>query len=156
MVSLELTDDRIKIANLFNYYVYDMSEFTGWSPGGSGLFVDDPEQITIHEYWQNEYYFPYVIKVDDELAGFALVRMLNEKDCFDIGQFFVLRKFKGKGIGREAIEYLFRTHPGKWQVRVLVQNTGAKVFWDRVLPESSKTHIGFDEEDEMKFYEFSV
>ncbi|GAB3516324.1 hypothetical protein [Photobacterium alginatilyticum] len=45
-------------------------------------------------------HYPYFIYVDSELAGFALVRRYPSNPAiYDMGQFFVLRKFKGQGVG---------------------------------------------------------
>jgi predicted acetyltransferase len=160
MVSLEYAENRLLIANLFNYYVYDMSEFMGWQPAKSGLYVEDPEQIEIHEYWQWPDHFPYLIRFNDEVAGFALIRFLTKENCFDVGQFFILRKFKGKHIGHKALEEVFQKHPGRWQVRVLVENIGARAFWESVLPKLAdsevKSTVDSDEEDVMYFYRFTA
>ena len=60
---------------------------------------------------------------DGEIAGFSLLRRYPlDKSSFDIGQFFVLSKFKNKGVGRKAFELSVSGFPGKWVVRVLQEN----------------------------------
>ncbi len=116
------------VENLFQYYVYDMSEFMGWSPNESGIY-SFPSSL-LDAYWAQNDHYPYFIFVGTELAGFALVRKYPSNTAiYDIGQFFVLRKFKGQGIGKNALERVLKAFPGQWQIRVLVENTGALRFW---------------------------
>lgn len=126
------------IMNLFQYYIYDMSEYTKFKPNVDGTFTVDETVVKLTDYWTFQDHYPYLIMVDDEIAGFSLIRKFPfDKDYFDIGQFFVLRKFKNKGIGRKAFELSVRKHPGKWMTRVLPNNTGAYKFWEKVIMEIS-------------------
>jgi predicted acetyltransferase len=54
---------------------------------------------------------------------------------FDIGQFFVLRKYKHLGVGREAFKLSVNKYPGRWITRVLPNNEGAYKFWEKVISE---------------------
>ncbi|MCG7585380.1 GNAT family N-acetyltransferase [Photobacterium sp. OFAV2-7] len=119
---------RSVVENLFQYYVYDMSEFMGWPPNDSGLYSFNPSLLDA--YWAEEDHFPHFIYVDSELAGFALVRRYPSNPAiYDMEQFFVLRKFKGKGVGKLALKSVLERFPGRWQIRVLVENTAALGFW---------------------------
>jgi len=121
-------ESRHVLENLFPYYIYDMSEYMGWSPNESGLFTYNSGSFDV--YWEKSDHVPYFIYFGEELAGFVLVRKYPENDSvYDIAQFFVLRKFKGKGIGKKSLELVVRLFPGKWQIRVLIENGGALNFW---------------------------
>lgn len=128
------TDEKEIVYNLFNYYLYDMSEYTGWNLDSTGKIDFDTSILEI--YWKEEDYYPYFILCDSEIAGFSFIRKdpFNES-FYDIGQFFVLRKFKGKGIGRRAFELSVSKYPGKWLTRVLPNNKGAMSFWIKVISE---------------------
>jgi predicted acetyltransferase len=124
-------DDLPFVKNLVPYYVYDISEYTGWDPDSSGQYggCDD-----LADYWQKPAHHPYLITVAGKVAGFALVRPFPEEPTqTEVGEFFVLRKFRGRGVGRSSAYWLFDTHPGRWLVRVLNRNTGALGFWRRVI-----------------------
>ncbi|MGF1728686.1 hypothetical protein [Photobacterium kasasachensis] len=41
----------------------------------------------------------------------------------------MLRKFKGQGVGKLALKSVLERFPGRWQIRVLVENTAALGFW---------------------------
>ncbi|MDC7222826.1 MAG: GNAT family N-acetyltransferase [Spirochaetales bacterium] len=137
-IELFLSESSEMITNLFQYYIYDMSEYTKFSPNRNGTFTVDESLVQLQLYWTQKDHFPYLIKVDGEIAGFSLLRKYpDNRDFFDIGQFFILRKFKNSGVGRKAFELSVKRHPGKWITRVLPNNSGAYSFWEKVITEIS-------------------
>lgn len=113
------------------FYVYDISEYTGWPVPADGLY----ECVDLAPYWAEEGANAFFIETAGERAGFAMVdreRMFPETD-FNVGEFFVLRKFKGRGIGRMAATALFDRFAGNWEVRQLPDNTGAIASWRKVI-----------------------
>ena len=50
-----------------------------------------------------------------------------------MGEFFVLRKFRRRGVGKQAAHRLFARHPGRWEVRELPSNMPAQGFWRRII-----------------------
>ncbi len=119
---------RHVLENLFGYYIYDMSEYMGWNPNQDGKFTYNPTHLD--PYWQQEDHIPFFIYLGAELAGFALIRRYPENpSVYDMAQFFVLRKFKGRGVGRHALAQIVAAFPGQWQIRVLLENSGALHFW---------------------------
>jgi len=113
---------------MFQLYLYDMSEFTGWPVTEDGVFDHPPDLLP--PYWDQPHHHPYFIKIGPEIAGFCLVRRAPDNTAmWDMGQFFVLRKFRGQGIGRLTFLAALERHPGPWQVRVLPDNTPAYRFW---------------------------
>ncbi|HAS64241.1 MAG TPA: GNAT family N-acetyltransferase [Vibrio sp.] len=125
-------ESRHILENLFPYYIYDMSEHMGWSPNESGLFSFNKSNLDV--YWQQSDHVPYFIYADDELAGFVLVRKYpTDILIYDIEQFFVLRKFKGKGVGKQTLKLVTNQFMGKWQIRVLIGNEVALQFWQAAI-----------------------
>jgi len=125
--------DFALVKNLVPYYIYDMSEYMGWDCNEQGRYdgCDD-----LADYWQKPGHYAYLIRVGPKLAGFATVCPYPTKPTrMEVGEFFVLRKFKGQGIGRTSACRLFDSHPGPWLVRVLDGNTGARRFWHKVIGE---------------------
>jgi predicted acetyltransferase len=115
------------LQNLAAFYVYDLSEFMGWDCPESGLFGARGE-----DEWYGASFDHYLLRVGGRLAGFAIVERLSESD-FDMAEFFILRKFRGQGVGRKVAESLFDRYPGRWRVRELSENTAAQAFWRRVI-----------------------
>jgi predicted acetyltransferase len=119
---------RSIVHNLFAYYLYDMSEFMGWNPDCSGRYRVNHESLNL--YWRDRGHWPYFIHVDDQLAGFFLVREYPaNRQLVDVDQFFLLRKFRRQGVGIAALHQGVRQHPGQWQIRVLKQNLVGLKFW---------------------------
>mgnify|MGYP000170673869 CR=1 FL=1 len=120
--------ERKILENLFSYYIYDMTEYLKWNPDHEGKFSYDPSKFDV--YWEQEDHIPYFIYVDSDLAGFVLIRRYpSNLSTYDVAQFFVLRKYKGQGVGKEALAKVISIFPGKWQIRVLLENFGALSFW---------------------------
>jgi len=109
--------DFLYVKNLVPYYIYDMSQYLNWNPDSEGRYdgCDD-----LPEYWKNETWRPFLIKVDGTAGGFAMIRPYpDEPDIMDVGEFFILRKFTGQGVGRKSAFSLFDSFAGNWLVRVL-------------------------------------
>jgi len=137
-VELVVAESPEIIRNMFQYYIYDMSEYTKFSPNDDGTYVVDESIIHLNDYWTKSNHYPFLIKVNDEVAGFSMLREFPFlKGYYDIGQFFVLRKYKGQGVGTKAFNLLVNNFPGKWITRVLPNNIGALKFWERVISEAA-------------------
>jgi len=122
--------DLAVVQNLGRFYVYDFSEFTGWKCPDTGLY----ECRDLVRYWRRDDCWPFLVRCGGELAGFALIdRPDNEGVDYDVGEFFILRKFRRKGIGQAVAHALFDRFTGRWQVRQLQQNTPAIAFWRKVV-----------------------
>ena len=52
---------------------------------------------------------------------------------YDVGEFFVVRKFRGKGIGKTVAHRLFDRFSGIWEVRQMMDHIPAQAFWRRVI-----------------------
>jgi predicted acetyltransferase len=126
-------DEAPIIANLMELYLHDFAELGGPSIGPDGRYG----YPYLEEYWREFGRLPFLIRVDGELAGFALVteRRLLEPDApgHELTEFFVLRGWRRQGVGRAAAVQLFMRLPGHWAVGELVRNVAAIAFWRRVI-----------------------
>jgi predicted acetyltransferase len=120
------------ISNLMQFYMYDFSEYTNHDVGPNGLFG---AYHHLEDYWEEENRFPYIIRQDDIHVGFVFVRAIEEqeKSYFSIAEFFILRKYRRKGLGRLAAEQVFNMHIGDWEVYQLEANKPANTFWRKVI-----------------------
>ena len=131
------------IANLVPFYIYDLSELMGWRCPESGQFGGEDD---LPQYWgrpvdpayvwpEGSEGHPFTIRADGELAGFALVKRVGHTSPthFEIGGFFVLRKFRRHNIGSQVTRDLFGMFPGDWTVGSMVGNTPANAFWKSVV-----------------------
>ena len=120
------------VENLARFYIYDMSEFMGWRCPETGLFGGCDE---FFDDWRAGTNSPFVLRVEGELAGFAGVKAadVNGRPGHCIQEFFILRKFRRRGLGKAAAEALFRRFPGPWLVEQLARNVAAQAFWRAVV-----------------------
>ncbi len=120
---------------LMQLYLHDLSEIEGTEINEEGLF----EYKYLDLYWQEEARRPFIIYVDGNLAGFVLVNAhvyLEYPDpVHSIAEFFVMRKYRRKGIGRGAAFQIFDKFPGYWEVREMGDNLVAQQFWRKVIGE---------------------
>jgi predicted acetyltransferase len=125
---LEVSEaDRAVLRRLIELYRYDFSEFDKGDVGPHG----DYGYRYLDHYWTEPGRHPFLFQVDGKWAGFALVR---EIPPFDLAEFFVMRKYRRTGIGRQAAAEVFAKFPGGWQVRQQLSNPAATTFWRRVIP----------------------
>ncbi|MBA3660946.1 MAG: GNAT family N-acetyltransferase [Gammaproteobacteria bacterium] len=135
--------DYSVIQNMGRFYVYDMSEYMGYEAGWEipedGLF----ECIDFKKYWQDEKSFPFIVRYKNEIAGFVIVDKKGSRvDIdFNMAQFFILRKFKHKGLGRYVAQQAFKKFPGTWEVMVMPGNEGAYRFWRSTIKNFTQNHF---------------
>ncbi|WP_438349952.1 GNAT family N-acetyltransferase [Paenibacillus sp. FA6] len=146
-VTITLTDQNTKfiINNLYPLYLHDLSEIWGWKPNKYGVFEDDEtltlfEQNTVFDVWWTKpsILFPYLIKVDEVPAGFALVGTppyTPHGSDFYINEFFILRSFRGRGVAETAAVKVFDNHQGTWELQTNPRETNkrAQTFWRRII-----------------------
>ncbi len=100
-----------------------------------GLF----EHRWIDSYWKEPGRHPFFIRIDGHLAGFVLVnrhtQVISPGDGWSIAEFFVIRNYQRRGIGRRVAFRTFDQSPGKWEVRWLRNNAEANAFWPKIIGE---------------------
>ena len=125
--------DQPAISNLYQLYIHDFSDYVEQKLGDDGRFGYDP----LPPYWTEPDRFPFLIRVDGSLAGFALVRkgsvFSGKTDIWDMADFFVVRGARGIGVGYVITKEIWRRFPGPWEVRVLTTNLNALTFWSKAI-----------------------
>lgn len=89
-------------------------------------------------YWSEpDRRFAFVIRADGQVAGFVLATWgspaAEDPEVLDVAEFFVLRRYRRRGVGQRAARLLWRRLPGRWTVRVAEGNRGGLAFWEDVL-----------------------
>jgi predicted acetyltransferase len=109
------------------FYIYDMTQFTG-AQAEDGVFA----YRHFSAYLQNGAdRGAFWAKVGSEIAGFALVKL--DGDCREMAEFFILRRWRRRGVGHAFARQLMGRSPGPWKLRELANNTAAIAFWRGVL-----------------------
>lgn len=120
--------DREVVGRLLELNAYEFSRVDGRSIGADALYG----YPHLDAYWSEAGRFPYLIRVDGELAGFALVSRVGA-DWY-VSEFLVLPKFRRTGVGTRAAREVFAAHPGSWRVHQVVHHEQATRFWRRSIP----------------------
>ena len=140
MISLDPArpEERLPLANLLQLYSYDWSALLPLDVGDDGRFDDYP----LDAYWQDDWRHPFLIRADGKLAGFALVslrsRLTGAAGVADMAEFFVMRRYRRRGVGLGAASAAFDRFKGRWEVRQRPDNVEATAFWRRVIARYTK------------------
>jgi predicted acetyltransferase len=123
------------LANLFELYEHDFSEFIYLELGADGRF--GYEHLGL--YWRESSRYPFLIKVNGNLAGFVFLRkgsqISSDEDIWDMTEFFIVRGYRRRGVGMKVAHEVWRQFPGRWEVRVIDRNQKAMEFWSRAVGE---------------------
>lgn len=146
IVKVEKEDSRI-LENLASIYLSDMSEIADFlKPEADGSY----KYKNLHYYWQKKELSAHFIKHDTGIIGFILSNRTPyvPDDCqISIHEFFILRQFRRKGLGREAIKKIFAMFPGDYFIAQLETNTPAIEFWHSIY---EYLKIKYDEREEVE------
>ena len=126
-------EEKEVLQRLMELYLYDFSEFDGADLDDQGAYG----YPYLDRYWIEPERVPFLIRVDEMLAGFVLVcehSWLGNPGKM-IAEFFVMRKYRGRGVGRTAAFTVFDSFPGHWEVSQIAQNQPAQEFWRKVIGE---------------------
>lgn len=137
-------EDHSIMLNLARFYAYEISEFVphkkNWEQSQDGLH---DLGIDFEKYWEKENCFPFLVRYQGEWVGFMIVDKegSNSETDFNMAQFFVLRRFKSKGIGRYMAYYCFNHFQGEWEITVMPGNEGAYRFWRTILKQYTNNNL---------------
>lgn len=128
--------DYPRIQRMAGLYVYDMSRYCGflseeWRFPEEGAY----ESFDFKNYFIDEDREAYLVRVNGELAGFVLLNQILQRaeSGWNVGEFFIIAKFQGRGVGRSIAHQLFDQHPGNWELTVIPENTSALAFWRKTI-----------------------
>ena len=137
--------DRSLLRQLYELYCHDFSPLTRADIGDDGYWTGDdflapwPGGLRV-----------FLIRVDGHWAGFAWVAVggyvePEATDHFLMDEFFVMRKYRRRGVGEWAAVCLFNQFSGVWEVGEIPENVEAQRFWRTVI--DRYTHGDFREVD---------
>ncbi|TMV43392.1 GNAT family N-acetyltransferase [Paenibacillus mesophilus] len=133
---MEIAIDPIKeeelsvLNNLFEFAAYDLSEFSKANIKKTGLY--EPK-INVADLYNDNNYYLYMVRAEEQLAGFVIVKYMEEENLHYLNHFFILRKYRKQGIGRKVAEQVFDMFKGRWRVSEFDWNVSAQMFWRKVL-----------------------
>jgi predicted acetyltransferase len=141
--------DKVILENLFQLYLHDLSEFaTTLEISVHGRFENDDVSL----YFEKEHLIPITIKYMDKTIGFAMFNFCkNEGVDYVINDMFIIKKHRGKGIGKLVANEIFDHYKGRYWIIELDANKPAISFWHSIFKEKGieyeEVHKDFDGED---------
>lgn len=139
--------DKNALKNMHQLYLHDLSEYTdSLDINADGIFETDD----IDTYYEMDSLFPILIECNKNIVGFVLLNTppyAPKGYDYYINDFFILRKFRGQGIGKATAKKLFQTYSGKFAMVQLARNHTAINFWKRVLNENT---IEYEEKEKIE------
>jgi predicted acetyltransferase len=137
-VRLASRSEKALIEALSQFYIYDFSEME--PENSKNLEFDDRGGFgglpDIDDYWAKESFYPLLILLKDKLMGFALLNTRSHRGGTierNMGEFFIARKHRRRGLATEAVRQILMTYPGRWEVAVVERNLAAKAFWPKAI-----------------------
>lgn len=129
-------EDYPIVQNLARFYAYDLSRSCAfisddWDFPENGLYESFDSKI----YFEDPTRKVFLVRVDQELAGFALLNQegTDEHTHWNMGEFFITAKFQGKNLGKQVAHQIWDKHPGLWEVSVIPENRPALHFWEVII-----------------------
>ena len=123
------------MANLLELYSHDFSEFHDLEIGADGRFGYRHLPL----YWTDPRRYPFLVHMEGKLAGLVLVMRGSELSgnpaAWDMAEFFVIRRYRRRGLGTHIARKVWRRFPGQWEVRVMESNATARQFWASAISE---------------------
>jgi predicted acetyltransferase len=132
------------LQNLMQLYVHDFSEHWADTPRGDLAPDGRFEAYPLADYWTNPRWSAAFVRCDGALAGFALVNdraHSGQPVDANMAEFFIVRKYRGRGVGGAAASQIFARYPGQWEIAVARKNTAALRFWRRAAPSAIELDI---------------
>ena len=127
------------LQNLMQYYLYEFSEIAGLEIDDRGLFSDQ----YLDHYWNEPDRYPYLVRSQEKLAGFALLRrgtyfphqLDRDQAGMIVAEFFVMKRDRRQGVGTQVALDLFSRFPGRWEIAQEPNNQIGQAFWRTLISE---------------------
>lgn len=126
-------DDKPLLQRLMEFYQYDFSEYDDQDLDSHGTYG----YPWLDNYWREVGRHPFIVRVDGKLAGFVLVNQFAylSSSEWSIAEFFIMRKYRRKDVGKTAAFFIFDKFRGVWEVHQLETNQPSQHFWRKVISE---------------------
>ncbi|MFX3647837.1 MAG: GNAT family N-acetyltransferase [Paenibacillus sp.] len=125
-----LAEQKELFLNLFNLYLYDLSEFSGEDLLEEGTY--DPTNTYL--YLERDELHPFLIQYDGKVIGFVLVcspPYVPEEVDYTVQELFLVKKYRGQGLAAQAVDSVFAQFQGRFKVEQLANNAAAVSFWKK-------------------------
>lgn len=130
-------DQEQTLHHIMQFYIYEFSQYI---PAIKLEENGSYKPFDLSVYWSSENHHAFFIKNESELVGFALVECGINEEPHSINEFFIMKKFNGKGYGGVVAQKLFDMFPGSWKITQISNNYPAQAFWRKVVNKYTNGH----------------
>ena len=123
-------EDFPAVQQMLELYQYELSDIWPQETDAEGKYGYDLER---HK--QGERFHAHVALEGTQYVGFALVApaIVTRTEGSWMEQFFILKRYRRCGAGRDLALHVLCSHPGLWEVGQMPANLAAQAFWRRVI-----------------------
>ncbi|WP_454192927.1 GNAT family N-acetyltransferase [Paenibacillus sp. Marseille-Q7038] len=125
-------DQKEILYNLYQYYLYDFSQYTE-----EDLDLNGQYNIDLNHYWEDPRWCPYFICHKERIIGFLVILLENydmdPNPIHVIYDFLILNKYRRKGFGRLAAVKALNLYQANWKIVQMKVNQPAIHFWRDVV-----------------------
>ena len=133
-----LFEECPSLERLLQIYLAELSVYSPIKKSSAGEFV----YPYLQTYWQNSTRYPYFIRLNENICGFALVREdmdpENGNKIMDLAEFYIAKDFRRLNLGSRIAEMLWDLYPSNWRLSVLKKNETALLFWSEMINRYTK------------------
>ncbi|WP_419891640.1 GNAT family N-acetyltransferase [Paenibacillus xylanexedens] len=125
-----LAEQKELFLDLYNLYLYDLSEFSGEDLLEEGKY--DPTNTYL--YLERDELHPFLIQYEGKVIGFVLVcspPYVPEGVDYTVQELFLVKKYRGQGLAAQAVDLVFAQFEGTFKVEQLASNAAAVSFWKK-------------------------
>ncbi|MCR8645662.1 GNAT family N-acetyltransferase [Paenibacillus sp. N1-5-1-14] len=119
------------LKQLMTLFLHDLSEYNNDIEinQSTGVFEFD----VFDWFFEKEGLTPFFIKNTDKIIGFILLQSgpFSNQEFADyvLNSFFILKKYRRQGLGKEACKVFFKQFPGRYAISQIETNIPAIQFW---------------------------
>jgi len=142
-------EQKNMLENLMTLFLHDLSEYADdIKIDSTGLHRFDVLDL----FFEKEGLTPFFIQSEGEILGFILIQSGSytnpEHADYVMNSFFILRRYRGKGIGTAVALKFFALYPGRYCCSQLKSNVPAVRFWKNVYAKNNVDVYELEREDE--------
>ncbi|WP_341280824.1 GNAT family N-acetyltransferase [Paenibacillus sp. FSL H8-0537] len=130
-------------------FLHDLSEYA------DDIKIDDTGMHrfdVLDLFFEKDGLTPFFIQADGELIGFILIQSgaytNPEHADYVLNSFFMLKRYRGKGMGTAAALAFFEGYPGRYCCGQLKRNVPAIKFWKKVYAARKVEYYELEREED--------
>src|SRR5262249_4468369 len=128
------TSDRPILIALLDAYLRELALHREIAVGATA----SPNYPYLDAYFRESSRHAFLIRRDDEVAGFAFIRAPESTGrVWEVAEFYVDPRNRRRGVGRAAIGLIWKRFPGDWELQIHARNDAAIQFWTSCVKDAA-------------------